>query len=408
LIRGLYTFGIKLYGLAISFASLFQEKASKWKKGRKNLFEDLPENLHGCIWIHCASLGEFEQGRPIIEELKEKSSRPIFLTFFSPSGYEIRKNYPLADAVSYLPLDTPKNAKRFLSKVRPEVAIFIKYEIWHNFFREAFKREIPVYLVSAIFRLDQVYFKSYGGWFLDTLKGLSHIFCQDLESVGLLKSRGLNNVSVSGDTRFDRVKKLADSAEPIPEINDWLKGRRAVIIGSSWYQDEKLVASILPELPQGVAVIIAPHEISPPKIKRLKSLIPEADVYSEKRSLADPSQVLILDTIGLLSRLYRMGEFAYIGGGFGVGIHNTLEAAVYGIPVIFGPHYKKFREAIGLRNAGAGFAIEEEGEFHDIFFRLLEEDEFRLKAGEKAKAYIESESGATDVILNKTGLFNLS
>lgn len=399
--RGLYTLAIHVYGWAISLASLFQKKAAGWKQGRKELIERLPNDLKGCIWVHCASLGEFEQGRPVIEALKEQTDKRILLTFFSPSGYEIRKNYPLADAVTYLPLDTRSNARRFLERVKPIAAIFVKYEVWHNFFREAQHRNIPVYMISAIFRREQIYFRPYGKWFLNTLSGVKHIFCQDEFSANLLKDRGIEQVTVSGDTRFDRVLKLAQSADPITEIETWLGNRRAILVGSSWPEDEKMLVSVLDDLPEEVAIIIAPHEISKTGIDRLKALLVRVDVFSDDRSRDQPGKVMIIDTIGILGRLYQYADLAYIGGGFGAGIHNTLEAAVYGIPVIFGPKFENFREAIGLHNAGAGFSVNNGKEFHQIFFRLLKDDTFRIKAGKAARNYIESEAGATEIIVHK-------
>jgi 3-deoxy-D-manno-octulosonic-acid transferase len=248
--RGLYNLGISLYGFVIHLAALFQDKAEKWVSGRKGYFNSLPSELKGCIWIHCASLGEFEQGRPVIEALGRQRSEKILLTFFSPSGYEIRKNYGEADAVLYLPLDTPKNARRFLDHFSPTAAIFIKYEVWHNYYRELRLREIPHYIVSAIFRKEQPYFKPYGSWFLKTLQGVSHIFCQDHASELLLRSNGVSEVSISGDTRFDRVKALASSETQVPIVESWLQNRKAIIAGSTWSEDEELLLGALDKLPE--------------------------------------------------------------------------------------------------------------------------------------------------------------
>jgi 3-deoxy-D-manno-octulosonic-acid transferase len=399
--EGLYSLGIRLYGLAISIAALFQEKASKWKSGRKNYFQNLPQDMEGCIWIHCASLGEFEQGRPIIEALKEKTSQKILLTFFSPSGYEIRKDYQEVDAVVYLPLDTMANAKKFLDHFKPSTAIFVKYEVWHHFFREMQERSIPHFMISAIFRKDQIYFKSFGGWFLKTLKGVNHIFCQDENSEKLLLSNGVELVSVAGDTRFDRVKKMADSYTPVENVEAWLNGRRAIVAGSTWPEDENLIAEFIDKAPEDVAFLIAPHEIKREKIDRLKKSLPEADQYTTWNSSDKASRVLIIDTIGLLGRLYHYGEVALIGGGFGSGIHNTLEATVYGIPVVFGPKHEKFREAVGLKSLGAAFSVENQIDFESIMIQLLNDDSFRRKAGEKAKRYVDTHAGATEKILKE-------
>jgi 3-deoxy-D-manno-octulosonic-acid transferase len=399
--EGLYSLGIRLYGLAISIAALFQEKASKWKSGRKNYFQNLPQDMEGCIWIHCASLGEFEQGRPIIESLKKKTSQKILLTFFSPSGYEIRKDYQEVDAVVYLPLDTKANARKFLDHFKPSTAIFVKYEVWHHFFREMQKRSIPNFMISAIFRKNQIYFKSYGGWFLKTLKGVNHIFSQDENSEKLLNSRGINQVSVAGDTRFDRVKKLADSFTPVEKVEKWLNRRRAIVAGSTWPEDENLIAEIIDKAPEDVAFLIAPHEINSEKIDRLKKSFSRADQYTTYHPNDRPSRVLIIDTIGLLGRLYHYGEVAFIGGGFGSGIHNTLEAAVYGIPVVFGPKHEKFREAVGLKSLGAAFSVENQVDFESIMIQLLNDDSFRRKAGETAKRYVDTHAGATEKILKE-------
>lgn len=399
--EGLYSLSIRLYGLAISLAAIFQEKASKWKSGRKNYFQNLPKNLEGCIWIHCASLGEFEQGRPIIEALRKKNSAKLLLTFFSPSGFEIRKDYKEVDAVVYLPLDTMSNARRFLDHFKPSAAIFVKYEVWHHFFREMQKRGIPHYMVSAIFRTNQVYFKPYGGWFRETLKGVNHIFCQDENSEKLLRSNGISRVSIAGDTRFDRVKKLADSFTPIEKVEKWLIGRRAIVAGSTWPADEQLIAQFIEQAPKDVALIIAPHEIKPQKIEGLKKRFSKADQFTNWNSDSEPSRVLIIDTIGILGRLYHYGEVAIIGGGFGSGIHNTLEAAVYGIPIVFGPKYEKFKEAVDLIELGAAHSVANQEEFDAIATQFLNDDSFRRKAGQEAKKYVDSQSGATQKILNE-------
>ena len=233
----------------------FSEKAKKWQDGRRNYFDQLPENLSGCIWIHCASLGEFEQGRPVIEVLRKNSTKKILLTFFSPSGYQIRKNYDQVDAVVYLPLDTKSNAVKFLNHFNPSRAIFVKYEVWHNFYEELYKRKTPTFLISAIFRKEQIYFKPYGSWFLRTLNRVDHIFCQDQLSQNLLKTRGLTNTSFAGDTRFDRVVSLAKEAEPISKIEIWLNGRKAIIAGSTWPADETLIARYVKSHPTDVALI---------------------------------------------------------------------------------------------------------------------------------------------------------
>lgn len=399
--RGLYTIGVIVYGLAISVAALFTEKAKKWKDGRRNYFDRLPENMSGCIWVHCASLGEFEQGRPVIEALRKKSTQKILLTFFSPSGYEIRKNYDQVDAVLYLPLDTKSNAIKFLNHIKPSRAIFVKYEVWHNFYQQLYEREIPVILISAIFRKEQVYFKPYGSWFLNTLRKVNLIFCQDENSQSLLKTKGLTNVSVAGDTRFDRVLALAKEAQPISRIETWLNGRKVIIAGSTWPADETLLGEFIRTQPAEFALVIAPHEINKDKIEKLRSQFEGSDLYTLWDEKEEPKQVMIVDTIGLLSSLYQYGILAYVGGGFGAGIHNTLEPATYGIPVIFGPNYQKYKEAADLIDLGGAFSIESHDSFNERLRLLLEDAAARENSGKIASAYVQSSGGATEKILSQ-------
>ena len=395
----LYALSIRLYGLLITIASLFVPKARLWKKGRRSLFEELRKEVNGdnIIWFHCASLGEFEQGRPLIEELKKSNHNiRILLTFFSPSGYEIRKNYALADWVFYLPLDTASNAREFISIVNPKKVVFIKYEFWFFFMRELKRRNIPLFLVSAIFRRDQHFFKSYGKWFRKNLNTFTHIFVQDKNSEDLLRSIGITNVTNAGDTRFDRVYKISQEPLPVPVAEAFAKGRKVLVAGSTWEPDEQLLNDAW-RSDQQYAMIVAPHEISEDNLQRLEKLFGSRAIRYTRASVdtAGNYDVLIINNIGMLSSLYRYGQVAYIGGGFGKGIHNTLEAATYGVPVIFGPKYEKFREAVGLIQAGGAASVTHAEELRTSVSKFFKDPQ----AGRKAGEYVKANTGATAIAL---------
>ncbi len=399
---------IKIYYLLIAIASWFNPKARFWIRGRKGIFKRLKQEINpneNIAWFHCASLGEFEQGRPLIEAFKEKyKEHKILLTFFSPSGYEIRKNYEGADYIYYLPLDTPKNARRFLNIVNPSVVFFIKYEFWYFFIKEIGKREIPLYLVSGIFRKSQRFFKKYAYRSQKMLSEFKHFFVQNDESADLLNSIQLNNVSVTGDTRFDRVYTIAKNSKTLPLIERFKGDQQLLIAGSTWKPDEDLIIKYLNESKNDLKVIIAPHEIHPENIARIIRSI-DTDLRILKYSEADNmnisnAQVLIIDNIGLLSSLYKYGDLAYIGGGFGKGIHNTLEAATFGMPLLFGPNYLKFKEAVDMINAGGAYSITEYDELKDkIDFFISHPDEI-IHAGKVTSDYVENKRGATLKILN--------
>ena len=381
--RFLYNIGIYLYQLAIFIASFFNTKAKKLRIGQAEAFIVLKQKIDPntrYVWFHAASLGEFEQGRPVIEQLKkEKPDTKILLTFFSPSGYEIRKNYALADIVSYLPLDTASSAKRFVEMLNPSKAIFIKYEFWPNYLQALKAAEIPVYSISAIFRPGQIFFRWYGQWYKTLLQGIDHIFVQDKASLDLLKTNGIENVTVAGDTRFDRVADLAAQAKNIPLVEAFVKDADKVIVaGSSWPKDEELLVRYL-QLHPDVKMILVPHEIHAAHITGISKLLDGNFVrYTEATETnVQTTNCLVVDTIGLLSSIYRYGHVAYIGGGFGVGIHNTLEAAVWNVPVVFGPMYEKFREARDLIAIGGAFSIPD--------YETLEEKLDALLKDEKAK-----------------------
>jgi 3-deoxy-D-manno-octulosonic-acid transferase len=398
--RYIYNIGVRLYFLVVYLASFFNRKAKLWINGRKN---QSFVSLNGCIWFHFASLGEFEQGRPVLEQLKNPENK-IVITFFSPSGYEIRKNTPLADAVYYLPLDTKANACQFIDALRPKMAIFTKYEYWYHFFNEAHRRNIPLYIISSIFRPGQVFFKWYGSLHRKMLGFVSHFFVQDEGSKTLLHQLNIQNVTVSGDTRFDRVWANAQQPKEIALVNEFKNGHKVFIAGSTWPQDEQLIATLVTQYPDW-KFIIAPHEIRDDKIQKLISLLPQGSAirYSKYSPLAthhSPLTTLIIDNIGMLSSLYQYGDIAYIGGGFGAGIHNTLEAAAFGLPVIFGPNYLKFKEAGDLVEMQAGFSITNEDTLKNITNELVNNQLFYSTAGEKARTYVQHNTGATATILD--------
>lgn len=400
--RFLYSLGIRTYGLGILIWSLFNIKARQWVKGRKNWKSKLEKaDIKGAIWIHCASLGEFEQGRPVLEEIKKRHpEKKILLTFFSPSGYEIRKNYPLADYVCYLPLDTPGNARQFIEIAKPEIALFVKYEIWHNLYRELFKSGIAHYIISAIFRKDQIYFKPYGQWFRRTLKHTSRIFTQDERSLRLLNEFEIENAEHAGDTRFDRVFEISKNTGKISRAERFTAGKLTLVAGSTWPADEKILSEAAKAF-SDLKIIIAPHLVDEKHIDSIRKLFPKSQLWSEPESEEDDSNTLIIDKIGLLSSLYASGNIAYIGGGFGAGIHNTLEPACFGLPVIFGPKYSKFKEAVDLISQGGGFSISDSQSLRKKLQELISNEELRKKSGQLSGDYVERSRGATQKILSR-------
>lgn len=395
----LYNIGIQLYRLTICLFFPFNTKAALFVKGRVNIFEKIklqvnPSKRH--IWFHFASLGEFEQGRPVLEKIKNlHPQKRIIITFFSPSGYEIRKNYPLAEGVFYLPLDTAENAEKLIAIINPEIAIFTKYEYWYHYFKTLKEHGIPVFIISGIFRPDQIYFKWYGSFNRRILSYVSHFFLQNEKSRELLGSIHLENTSLAGDTRFDRVAENAASPKIIDLVQKFCGTAPVLIAGSTWPADEQLLPLLISTNPTW-KFIIAPHEIDDEHIKSLKKVFPGSIKYSDLSTSEQQTQILIIDNIGLLSSLYQYGNIAYIGGGFGAGIHNTLEAAAFGIPIIFGPKYEKFQEARDLISLGAAISIKDQEELIDAF-KLLCADKV---SGEIAKNYVSSKTGSTDQIFN--------
>lgn len=357
------------------------------------------------IWMHCASLGEFEQGRPVLEALRnEYPSYRIVLSFFSPSGYTIRKNYPGADVVCYLPRDTARNAQAFIQVVNPKLILFVKYDLWHYYIQEAHQRQIPLLLISAVFKPHFIFFKPYGGLFVQMLVRMKQIFVQTKADAELLASR-LNlrqQVQVGGDTRYDRVLAIRAQNQRIPAVESWLNGRRALVAGSTWPGDDQLLAASVNSLPDDVALIIAPHEIDEASITNVCQVYPDAVRFSQLQEREDVTEkrILLIDNIGMLAVLYRYASVAWVGGGFEKGgIHNTLEPAVYGIPVLFGPNYRKFHEAVQLIQLGAGFSVTQAIEAQKILVKLFDDRALEQQIREKLDQFTLQQSGATERIM---------
>ncbi|MBV3428445.1 3-deoxy-D-manno-octulosonic acid transferase [Prevotella copri] len=405
-----------LWGIAI--ASLFNEKVRKMWRGEREAFKILKQKVDPnakYIWFHAASLGEFEQGRPLMERIrKDYPQYKILLTFYSPSGYEVRKNYEGADIICYMPVDTRLNAIRFLRLVRPVMAFFIKYEFWSNFLHILKHRNIPTYSVSSIFREDQVFFKWYGRSYAGVLKCFTRFFMQNEESKRLLEGIGITAVDVVGDTRFDRVLQIKEAAKQLPICEAFRTGVassqsadvphhdfKVFVAGSSWPPDENIFIPFFNEH-KDWRLLIAPHVIAEEHLKLILSLIKDKKVVRYTQTTpeeAAEADVLIIDCFGLLSSMYNYGDVAYIGGGFGVGIHNTLEAAVWNMPVIFGPNNKKFQEAQGLLKSGGGFEINTYEDFSGLMSSLMNDENFLKQAGDKAGAFVAHLAGATDKVL---------
>ncbi|WP_106829535.1 3-deoxy-D-manno-octulosonic acid transferase [Parabacteroides pacaensis] len=405
----MYNFAIRLYSFAVKIATPFHRKAKLMLQGQRNTTAILKAKIDRnarYVWFHASSLGEFEQGRPMMEKIKrEYPDYKILLTFFSPSGYEVRKNYLGADVICYLPLDTPSNVRKFLDLANPEVAVFIKYEFWANYLNELHRRGIPTYIVSAIFRKEQVFFKWYGASYRNVLKCFKHLFVQDQASAGLLAKYGIKNVSVCGDTRFDRVMDICRQAKEVDLIERFVTlpdGSKALtlVCGSSWPQDETIFVDYFNEHPD-LKLVIAPHEIHEEHLQYIESLLKRPSVrFSQADSQTiQEKDCIIIDCFGLLSSIYRYGEMAYVGGGFGTGIHNVLEAAVYKVPVIFGPKFQKFKEARDLIAAGGGFSITDSSSFSAKMDEFLLYKEALAAAGKNAGQMVQSHTGATDKIM---------
>ncbi len=404
----IYKTGIFLYSILIRIFSVFNEKAKLFVSGRRNWEEKLHQKIDKrakYIWFHCSSLGEFEQGRPVIEELKKQFPEyKIILTFFSPSGYEIRKNYPFADIVAYLPIDTKSNARSFLNIVNPEKAFFVKYEFWYFYITELKKRRIPLYIISAIFRENQQFFNNtpWGKWYRKMLSEIEHLFVQNEKSGELLKTIGIKNFTVSGDTRFDRVAAIAEGSKELPIVEKFRGNSCLIVAGSTWKPDEELLSEFINQ-GEGIKFVIAPHEVSAGNINRVHQLLKKPVISYSKATLSEIGsyQVLIIDSIGILSSVYRYGNIAYIGGGFGVGIHNILEAATFGLPVIFGPNFKKFKEAVDLSSEGGAVPVSNYNELRNALNNLVNNKSALIKASEICRKFVAKNVGSTKHIVKK-------
>lgn len=403
--RLLYDLGIGLYTLLLRVVSLFHPKAKLWIDGRKGGVAEIEQTIekgHRYIWFHFASLGEFEQGRSVLEQIKKSfPQEKIIITFFSPSGFEIRKNTNLAEYVFYLPVDTKHNARRFIKAIQPKFAVFTKYEYWYHYFNELKKQDIRLLMISAIFREQQLFFKPYGGFYRDILKKVAFFFTQNMDSVHMLKWIGITNAGLAGDTRFDRVVELPKVHQENPIVSAFLNGQYAVVAGSTWQRDEELLQQLIIKAEKW-RLILAPHEIHDAHIAEIKKLFPKSILYSQfsayRLEEVREARVLVIDNIGMLSSLYHYADVAYIGGGFGAGIHNTLEAVAYGKPVIFGPKYEKFQEAVDLVTLMIGFSISNDAELQEVFV-ALQDVEKRCEIGTAALDYVKQRAGATQIIM---------
>lgn len=407
----MYQIAIYLFQLGVAVASLFNKKVKTMWQGERNAFSVLREKVDPqakYVWFHAASLGEFEQGRPLMELLRKNHPEyKILLTFFSPSGYEVRKNYQGADIICYLPIDTIGNSRKFLRTIRPCMAFFIKYEFWYNYLHILKHRNVPVYSVSSIFREDQIFFKWYGRQYAYVLKCFSRFFVQNKESKDLLATIGITNVDVVGDTRFDRVLQIKEQAKQLPIVEAFVRGDspcKVFVAGSSWPPDEDIFINFFNEH-KDWKLIIAPHVIGEDHLTQILSKLKRNTIrYTQATpESAAKAECLIVDCFGLLSSIYHYGDVAYVGGGFGVGIHNVLEAAVWDIPVIFGPNNKKFQEAQGLKAAGGGFDISTADDFRQVMSRFMNDQEYLSTAGKNAGAFVQSLAGVTDRVFRLLG-----
>ncbi|URM38506.1 3-deoxy-D-manno-octulosonic acid transferase [Flavobacterium anhuiense] len=404
----LYNLAIHLAGFFLRIIALFSPKIKLFVEGRKNVFSILEEKIKAedkTIWFHSASLGEYEQGLPVIEKVKEKyPQHKIIVTFFSPSGYEVRKNNTAADVTVYLPLDSKSNAKRFLKLVHPELAFFIKYEFWLNYLKELEKSKTPTYLISGIFRDNQVFFKWYGGFYRKALNAFTYFFVQNEKSKQKIESLGFKNVIISGDTRFDRVNAILERDNRLDYVENFKNGQLTIVIGSSWPKDEILIAEYINQAPDNVKFIIAPHNIKPDQISDLLSKITKPTVLFSEKENKDLStyNVFIIDTVGILTKIYSYGTIAYVGGGFGnPGIHNILEPATFGIPIVIGPNYSNFAEAVDLVSIGGCMPISTNMELKAIFDRLLNDKNFLAEKSEICRSFIQNNKGATETIMKR-------
>lgn len=405
---------IRIYGVLLWMAAPCHSKARRWVEGRRQWSAKLNEALKTpdrdgspLVWFHVSSLGEFEQGRPLIEAIRQRwPERRILLTFFSPSGYEIRKDYDQADIVCYLPADTPRNAARFLDIARPAMVFFVKYDFWFNYIHEIHRREIPLYFLSALFRPGQHFFRWYGGWFRRHLRMVDHFFVQNAESAELLTAAGAGRCTVTGDTRFDRVFAIAAHPKDLPPVARFCDGKPVLVLGSSWEPDEEACLPLIRRAGPGLKVIVAPHDTSPLRIRSVKEKltgIPFVLLSELTAGKGAGAAVLVVDSVGLLAHLYQFATLAFIGGGFGAGIHNIQEPVTFGVPVLFGPRYAKFREARELVALGGALPVTTPGEADEAGMRLLGDPGARALASAVCRKYVEENRGATEKIIRYLG-----
>lgn len=401
----LYNIAIYITWQLLKITAIFNNKIQSFVAGRRGAFAELSEKIainDNVIWVHCASLGEFEQGRPLIENIRSKyPTYKVVLTFFSPSGYEIQKNYSLANVITYLPIDTVSNAKKFLDLVNPKMAIFVKYEFWPNLLRELDRNNIDTILVSGIFRKQQVFFKWFGSWMRKSLKSFSYFFVQDVNSQELLNSIGIENVTESGDTRFDRVYSIKEQDIQLDFMTSFKQNKTLLVAGSTWKEDEEIIVDYLNTCKYAdVKFVIAPHNINANEINKLKKSIDKKVIlYSElEKGEVSEAEVFIVDTIGLLTKIYKYADIAYVGGAFETGLHNVLEPATFGIPIVIGPKYDKFNEAVELVKLKGCIPVKDYGEFQEILNTFLSDPKLRLEKGKIAEDYIANNTGATKMV----------
>ena len=407
----LYSLAIRSYSGAVALASLLgNKKARQWWRGRKNQWDNLKsyDGNEEWLWFHVSSLGEFEQGLPVIEGLKRNfPNYKILLTFFSPSGYEPKKNFQLADKVAYMPSDTLHNANRLVKSFNIKAAFFVKYDFWFNYMKVLRKNNIPLYYISALLHPDHYFFKFYSSWFRKQLRNVTHYFVQNEETAELLKVIGIDDVTVTGDTRFDRVFEIAKQSQSFPEIESFINGRKCVIAGSSWPSDEKYLIPFSKKMPDDYCLILAPHDISDSHISQITSQLDDYELYSQLKAGVNgdvQKKILVINTIGILKKIYKYARFAYVGGGFMSSIHNTQEALVFGCPVVVGPKYHRFVEAVDLVEQGGMFSVANQQEFDEAFDKLMNDDVFYDKASGICQDYIQLSIGATNIIIDNLQL----
>ena len=402
----LYDIGIGLAGIILYLLSFFNGKISLFIKGRQQTFpllEQAIERKDRTLWFHCASLGEFEQGRPVIEQLTSRHpEHKVVLSFFSPSGYEVQKDYAFADVVVYLPLDSRRNARRFLELVHPDLAVFVKYEFWPNLLKEIRTREVQAVLISGIFRADQVFFRSYGAWMRKALDAFTHFFVQNEESQRLLNEIGIDQVTLSGDTRFDRVHAILKQDNTLDFLEKFISDRKVLVAGSTWPRDEELLKDFINRREQeDIAYIIAPHQMDRERMRRLQKELTKKSLRYTDGVPDGETQVFLIDTIGLLTKIYSYADIAFVGGGFDKeGVHNVLEPAVFGTPIVIGPVYEKYQEAVDLVERGGCLVAHDQQEFNHLIDRLIMNKEFRKQVGKTCGNYILENTGSTQIIVD--------